>query len=121
MPVRAFARLSGLGEHTLRAWERRYRALEPRRASSGQRLYSISELERARLLVRAVRQGHPIGRIARLSLVELEQLLKPSDLPPSTPPEVSLPIVSKILEAMDREDARKLAFMLDKAQNENDV
>ncbi|NJL24882.1 MAG: MerR family DNA-binding transcriptional regulator [Calothrix sp. SM1_5_4] len=40
LSIGTVARITGLSEFTLRAWERRYRALEPRRTPSGRRLYS---------------------------------------------------------------------------------
>src|SRR6187401_880800 len=68
------ARLAGLSTHALRVWERRYGVPSPARSDGGARLYSESELERLRLLKRAVDRGHPIGRLVPLGLEELERL-----------------------------------------------
>lgn len=73
-PIRAVSRLTGISVDTLRAWERRYRVVEPERDDRG-RLYSEGDVERLRLLRGAVEQGHPIGRVARLATVELQGLL----------------------------------------------
>ena len=39
-PVRVVTQRTGLSPDLLRAWERRYRIVEPRRSAGGQRLYS---------------------------------------------------------------------------------
>jgi methanogenic corrinoid protein MtbC1 len=66
--------LSGVSTHLIRIWERRYDALEPDRSGGGARLYSPADLERLRLLKRAVDRGHAIGQVARLDREELERL-----------------------------------------------
>jgi len=64
-PIRVIARLTGIPVDTLRAWERRYRAVEPARDERG-RLYDDDDLQRLKLLARLVERGHAIGRIANL-------------------------------------------------------
>jgi DNA-binding transcriptional MerR regulator/methylmalonyl-CoA mutase cobalamin-binding subunit len=73
-PVQAAARLTGLSTDTLRAWERRYGAVVPRRVGRG-RGYSPDDITRLHLLRTAVQRGHAIGQIARLSNDALESLL----------------------------------------------
>jgi DNA-binding transcriptional MerR regulator/methylmalonyl-CoA mutase cobalamin-binding subunit len=70
-PIRAVARLTGLSLDTLRAWERRYRAVTPVRDERG-RLYSGADIKRLQLLAAAVALGHTIGRVAELTDAELE-------------------------------------------------
>jgi DNA-binding transcriptional MerR regulator len=65
-PIRAVAKLTGLSIDTLRAWERRYAAVEPQRDDRG-RLYSETDVRRLHLLRAAVERGHAIGRLATLS------------------------------------------------------
>lgn len=72
--IGTLSRLSGVSTHLIRVWERRYDALEPGRSDGGARLYSASDLERLRLLKRAVDRGHAIGQVARLERDELERL-----------------------------------------------
>jgi methanogenic corrinoid protein MtbC1 len=48
--------------------------VSPARSNGGQRLYSDLDVERLRLLRRLTGRGHGIGRLAKLSLDELEQL-----------------------------------------------
>jgi MerR family transcriptional regulator, light-induced transcriptional regulator len=73
-PIRAVARLTGLGLDTLRAWERRYDVVQPTRDARG-RLYSEADVHRLQLLGAAVDRGHSIGQVAALSDVKLEALL----------------------------------------------
>ena len=48
-PIRAAARLTGLSIDTLRAWQKRYKAVEPIR-KKGIRLYSDADIARLSLL-----------------------------------------------------------------------
>jgi DNA-binding transcriptional MerR regulator len=94
--------LTSIPIDTLRAWERRYRVVEPERDHRG-RLYSQTDVDRLRLLRRAVDGGHAIGRVARLSTAELEALLAPAALEaPAPPAEVDL---SALQDALGRLDA----------------
>jgi DNA-binding transcriptional MerR regulator len=72
-PIRAVARLTGIGIDTLRAWERRHGAVIPVRDDRG-RMYTEADIARLRLLRSAVEQGHSIGRVAGLSDQELRSL-----------------------------------------------
>ena len=74
-PIRAVAKLTGIPVDTLRAWERRYRAVTPDRAARG-RLYSDAEIRRLVLLRTAVDGGHAIGQVAALSDAELQDLAR---------------------------------------------
>jgi DNA-binding transcriptional MerR regulator/methylmalonyl-CoA mutase cobalamin-binding subunit len=72
--VKSAAQLTGLTPALLRAWERRYRAVAPRRDANGRRVYSDGDIARLSLLGKAVSLGHPIHRAAHLSLNELERI-----------------------------------------------
>jgi MerR family transcriptional regulator, light-induced transcriptional regulator len=74
-PLRAVIRRTGLSADVLRAWERRYGAIQPDRTPGGQRLYSDADVERLVLLQRATAAGHSISEIARLDRDRLEALL----------------------------------------------
>lgn len=71
----AVVRLTGLSDHTIRAWERRYDAVRPARSPKGTRRYNQAEIERLRLLKAAVEAGHRIGDIAKLPDREIEERL----------------------------------------------
>jgi MerR family transcriptional regulator, light-induced transcriptional regulator len=73
--IEAVAQLSGLSQHLIRIWERRYGAVEPRRTESNRRLYSEADALRLELLNRAVHGGHRISDIATLPTSRLEQLV----------------------------------------------
>ena len=73
--IQAVAERTGLTPHVIRAWERRYRAIEPERSAGKQRLYSEAEIERLVMLNRAVRGGHSIGKIAALPTEELRAMV----------------------------------------------
>ena len=72
--IGAVARQTGLSEHLIRVWERRYGAVQPHRAESGVRLYSDADVQRLRLLKRATERGHAIGSVAQLGDRRLERI-----------------------------------------------
>lgn len=67
--------ITGLSEFTLRGWENRYQAFSPQRTDTGRRLYTLQDIEKARLLDELSAKGHRIGDIASLSLKELKSLV----------------------------------------------
>ncbi len=74
-PIRVVSQRTGLPPATLRAWERRYGVVEPRRSEGGQRLYSdddVLRLTRLRLLTEA---GRSISSVATLTDEEAVALL----------------------------------------------
>jgi DNA-binding transcriptional MerR regulator/methylmalonyl-CoA mutase cobalamin-binding subunit len=91
-PIGEVARRTGLSPHVLRAWERRYGAVEPSRREGGGRLYSPADILRFRLLRRLTEAGHPIGQVASLATEALvgllpadEAVVRPEDGPAGTP------------------------------------
>jgi DNA-binding transcriptional MerR regulator/methylmalonyl-CoA mutase cobalamin-binding subunit len=75
-PIRVVARRTGLSAHVIRAWERRYGAVEPKRTKTERRVYSTEDLERLLLLRRATLGGRSIGQIAKLSNAELKRIVE---------------------------------------------
>ncbi|NDG38255.1 MAG: MerR family transcriptional regulator [Betaproteobacteria bacterium] len=69
------ARLAGMSPSTLRIWEHRYGVVAPPKAASGQRSYSMKDIERLRLIKRLTVEGHAIGAVARLDTDALVTLL----------------------------------------------
>jgi methanogenic corrinoid protein MtbC1 len=55
--IKRAAELTGVPEHTLRAWERRYGLVSPGRTAAGYRLYDEAALARIRLMHSLVRAG----------------------------------------------------------------
>jgi MerR family transcriptional regulator, light-induced transcriptional regulator len=75
-PIRVVAQRTGLSPDVLRAWEKRYGVVEPGRSPTGQRLYSDEDVDRLRLLRQSTEAGRAIGRVARLSVAELEAVVR---------------------------------------------
>ena len=70
------AALANLTTHTVRAWEKRYGAVQPVRSEGGTRRYTDEHVQRLQRLKAAVEAGHRIGDIASLSLDELGELVR---------------------------------------------
>ncbi len=73
--IKAVSIATGLSVETLRAWERRYSIVEPKRGCDGHRLYTACDVARLRRLRETTNRGHSISKIARLSDAELMLLL----------------------------------------------
>lgn len=71
----AVSRATGIGEHTLRAWEKRFGFPRPLRLPSGHRRYTAEDVSRLRLIARALRRGHRAGEVVPLPPDELRELL----------------------------------------------
>jgi methylmalonyl-CoA mutase cobalamin-binding domain/chain len=111
------SRRSGVSQVVIRAWERRYAVLQPRRCEKGMRHYLDEDIERLRLLYQLTQFGFRIGQIARLSIEELNalhekglpcreavrQLTKPADF------------IAAARATLDNYDADKLRCVLNHA------
>ncbi len=73
--IKAVSQATGVSIETLRAWERRYRVVEPKRDPNGRRSYEPGDVIRLRKLREATERGHPISKLARVSDEELSGLL----------------------------------------------
>ena len=73
------SQLSGVAAATIRAWEKRYKALVPHRADNGHRLYNDTDIEKLTMLQLLTQTGHTISKIASLELPQLQELLKKHD------------------------------------------
>ncbi len=63
LSIAAVERDTGLSKDTLRVWERRYGFPAPGRDSLGERAYTLSEVEKLRIVKRLLDAGHRPGRI----------------------------------------------------------
>jgi DNA-binding transcriptional MerR regulator/methylmalonyl-CoA mutase cobalamin-binding subunit len=77
--IKAVSQATGLTVETLRAWERRYRIVEPKRDPSGHRVYTACDVSRLRRLRETTERGHPISKVAHLSNEHLGCLLSDRD------------------------------------------
>ena len=104
-PLRAAARFTGLSPDLLRAWESRYRVVEPLRTAGGTRRYRAADLERLRLVKAAVDAGHRIGVVASMDPADLERAAAPLDRPARAG-------LEPILSALDRLDVEETQRLL---------
>lgn len=73
--IQTVAELTGLTPHAIRAWEKRYGAIEPARSKGRHRLYAQQDVQRLKLLAAATQSGRSIGRVVQLDNVQLQELL----------------------------------------------
>ena len=123
------ARRTGLKPDLIRAWERRYGAVEPGRTETRRRHYSDADVERLLLLRRVVSTGPSISHVANLSNEELQAMIDedPSSrgtypvppLPPFTASRGSSgtaePYLTLCLSAAQRLDVRDLEAQIERA------
>jgi MerR family transcriptional regulator, light-induced transcriptional regulator len=125
-PIGVVARRTGMKPDLIRAWERRYHAVEPGRTQTRRRSYSDADIERLLLLRRVVSGGRGIGQVAHLSNQELRALLadKPArDVPVATEAAVPAPpqeetadsYLTLCLSAARRLDVHDLERQLERA------
>ncbi len=69
--IGAVCRLTGLTDHTIRVWERRYGVVVAARAANGRRIYNRADVEKLALLKGLTDRGLSIGQIASDSIDEL--------------------------------------------------
>ncbi len=115
-PIRTVSKMTGLGIDTLRAWERRYDAVHPRRDERG-RLYSDADVQRLRLLRDAVANGHAIGRAARFDPRELRDAAAPTETADTLSRRVIASVIDvhTLIDAVDRFDAAFIESELGRA------
>jgi DNA-binding transcriptional MerR regulator len=65
--IGAVAKITGLTDHTIRVWERRYKAVVAKRTEGGHRVYSAANVEKLGLLKQLTDNGLSIGGIATKS------------------------------------------------------
>ena len=63
-PIRTVAQMTGVNPITLRAWERRYGMIQPKRTAKGHRLYSLKDIEEIRRITDLLDQGVSIGQVS---------------------------------------------------------
>jgi DNA-binding transcriptional MerR regulator len=78
-PIQVVVRGTALTADTLRAWEKRYAAVDPQRTPTGRTLYSDADIERLPLLRRATMGGRSIGQVAQFPTEELRALVQEDD------------------------------------------
>jgi len=72
--IRDIENLCGIKAHTLRAWERRYKLLAPKRKAGNHRLYDREDLRYLLRIAYLYHNGHKISSIAKLNEEEICRL-----------------------------------------------
>ena len=107
------ARRSGLSQHVIRAWEKRYGVITPSRTDTHRRLYTDEDIERLQLLRRATQAGHSIGNIASLPAERLRPLAAEEAVAPAAKsPDTAETLLAAALEAVKALDSGKLERLL---------
>ena len=107
------ARRSGLSQHVIRAWEKRYGVITPLRSDTRRRLYTDEDIERLQLLRRATQAGHTIGNIASLSTESLRPLAAEATTDPAAQsPDTAETLLAAAADAVKALDSAKLERLL---------
>jgi DNA-binding transcriptional MerR regulator/methylmalonyl-CoA mutase cobalamin-binding subunit len=76
--IAAVERDTGLSKDTLRVWERRYQFPQPTRDAFGERVYSIDQIEKLRVIKRLLDVGYRPGKIIGFNTDQLLKLAESS-------------------------------------------
>lgn len=126
-PIQVVVRYTGLSPDLIRAWEKRYRAVEPARARNGRRLYSSTDIRRLSMLRQVTQFGRRISEVAHLSNKELEEMAKQDEAAVARRPDHRedrlstgsvMEFFDRCSEAVTQLDARLLHSTLDSAAEE---
>lgn len=97
--IGAVAKLTGLTDHTIRVWERRYGAVVAERSASGRRIYSSADAEKLGLLKTLTDEGFAISQIAGQSVDELRSLARElaASAPAAAPSRIRAAVLGEFL------------------------
>jgi MerR family transcriptional regulator, light-induced transcriptional regulator len=76
--INSVSKITGLTAFVIRAWEKRYSVVTPRRTDTNRRLYSEEDIEKLKLLKEAVDRGNSISTVAGLAVDDLKSMLVPT-------------------------------------------
>ena len=112
-PMGAVTRRTGIGEHTLRAWERRFGFPAPHRLESGHRRYPADQVQQLILINAALNCGYRAGDVVPLEKTEIEDLLRECGaLDAGTPTGITPAIIEDTIRACNHFDRDALANAL---------
>ena len=66
---------TGLTDHVIRVWEKRYNAIVPTRTDGNHRMYTYDDIAKLDLLRKLTESGYAIRNIAKLTIDELSDLI----------------------------------------------
>jgi DNA-binding transcriptional MerR regulator len=110
VPIREVSRLTGVKSMTLRAWERRYGLLNPKRTRTGHRLYSPDDIQRVRDIQSWLLRGLAVGQVRDVLAAGVAE-----DNPiaePSSEADVWRELLCRLHELLARLDHAGLASLL---------
>ena len=109
------SRRSGLSQHVIRAWEKRYKLLSPCRCEKNQSLYSDEDIERLKILRDLTQQGHRISRLATACTDTLRELLSSGVQANAKVCDLGKPadVIRACIEAVQNYECDKLRCLLD--------
>lgn len=117
--MRLVVERTGLTPDVLRAWERRYGVVTPGRSPGGQRWYSEADVQRLRLLARAVEGGRNIASVAHLDSETLAVIVRAGEasaLARTTPHALAAqPFLAEALGAVEALDGTALEHVMRQA------
>ena len=106
-PIREVARLTGINPVTLRAWERRYGLIEPKRTESGHRLYSMTDIETVRQVQGWIERGVSVSKVGEL-LARRAELDRAESTPQADEYAQWQSRISEALSAFDERELERL-------------
>jgi MerR family transcriptional regulator, light-induced transcriptional regulator len=109
--IGAVAKLTGLTDHAIRVWERRYGAVVARRASNGRRVYGPADVEKLRLLKSLTDRGVSIGQIAGDTVDALRERVRNMSeiVGAAIPDHVGVAVLGDLLPGLFADHARDIA------------
>lgn len=114
-PIRTVSSVTGVNPVTLRAWERRYKLIVPKRTPKGHRLYSREQIDAIRRVVELLDRGISISQVKPL-LAREEEAGAYEDLPaPQSPVDTWAPKLEQAMEAIEAYDDSALDDLYDEA------
>jgi hypothetical protein len=134
--IGAVAKLTGLTDHAIRVWERRYSAVVARRAANGRRVYGPADVEKLRLLKSLTDRGVSIGQIAGDTVDALRERVRDMSeiVSASIPENLGVAVLGELLPGLFADHARDISpvqvlladsnrdtFVADLARREVDV
>ena len=105
LPINAVERETGVSKELLRMWERRYHFPTPDRDHQGDRIYTLDQVAKLRLLRRLIDAGFRPGKIVDLPISDLEALLRAQN---SAQREISPEIESELIEVLKSNSAHDI-------------
>jgi methanogenic corrinoid protein MtbC1 len=114
LSIGALSRSSGVPVATLRTWANRYGFPSPTIRLSGQRLFSIENVGRLRLIRRALALGHRAAQVVSAAPEKIEHLLAlaPEEREPQLAPVMTPDVDAALQESIAQSDSERLTQLL---------